>query len=531
VQERAPAGTISRDGEQGGGGGAAPAHWRMNLMQHALDLSSQMTNARDLGDGRKQIDVNQLLGGIKIQNATFRASGDHVESGTLAASIESGPFRGGVGQLNVDNAGGVSGSLNLPVNVPGVLVKNVTLDVGPDGFRGTANLNPNDLVGRDFPVQATDFVVTVASSPAGGIDASISGGATVNVANGMASGQARMSAELHAGPSGYTFAATINGTIEILGLQASVQATVTWDGHTINITAGADIPVNLPGIEGVAHVHYADGRLSVVGENVHFTIPQLQAVQFDDVRVEDGKLKAALHLGSPVSVPLPGGGTASLTSSTLQIDGSNVTGEANGSFSVGPGGAAALSGQLNVAYHGGQLDGSVTIAHAGVPGLSVQGLTIGVQDAFRANRFSVSGNVDVNLLNGLVVGHWQNLAMDPGGSLTGQVNLHFGIPRLGLPDVNLNVLPGWRIAATTLGGPLSLDLGGALGQLSQLNASVAVGETDIRNLGSALGDITVSGSNIAPPALAQVGALDSLNLTLPGAGGHYDFAQLRGAKS
>ena len=38
-------------------------------------------------------------------------------------------------------------------------------------------------------------------------------------------------------------------------------------------------------------------------------------------------------------------------------------------------------------------------------------------------------------MNGLVVGHWQNLAMDPGGSLTGQVDFHFGIPRIGLPDV------------------------------------------------------------------------------------------------
>jgi HD-GYP domain-containing protein (c-di-GMP phosphodiesterase class II) len=37
--------------------------------------------------------------------------------------------------------------------------------------------------------------------------------------------------------------------------------------------------------------------------------------------------------------------------------------------------------------------------------------------------------------------------MDPGGSLTGQLGLHFGIPRIGLPDVSLTVLPGWRIAA------------------------------------------------------------------------------------
>ena len=65
-----------------------------------------------------------------------------------------------------------------------------------------------------------------------------------------------------------------------------------------------------------------------------------------------------------------------------------------------------------------------------MPGLSVSGLTIGVKDAFRGNHYSVSGNVDVNIGNGLVIGHWANLAMDPGGSLTGQVSLHFGIPRL-----------------------------------------------------------------------------------------------------
>ncbi|MGZ3429475.1 MAG: hypothetical protein ACXVCV_22645, partial [Polyangia bacterium] len=293
--------------------------------------------------------------------------------------------------------------------------------------------------------------------------------------------------------------------------------------------AGADIPVNLPGIEGIAHVHYAEGKLSVVGENVRFTIPQLSAVLFDDVRVEDGKLKASLSLGTPVSMSLPGGGTASLNSSTLQIDGTTVTGDASGTFSVGPGGAVALSGTVNVGYHGGQLDGSVTINNAAVPGLTVSGLTIGVKDAFRSNQYSVSGNVDVNLLNGLVVGHWQNLAMDPGGSLTGQLGLHFGIPRIGLPDVSLSVLPGWRIAAAKAGGPVSLDVGGALGQLTQLDASVAIGETDIKNIGRAFGDITVSGSNIAPPLLASVGTLDQVDLHIPGAGGSYDFAQLTGS--
>ncbi|MDB4969419.1 MAG: hypothetical protein JWN44_5108, partial [Myxococcales bacterium] len=525
IRERAPAGTISRDSE----GGASPTQWRMNVMQRALDLSANMPNARDLGDGRKQIDVNQSMGPIRIQNATFRSSGDHVESGTLSASVDSGPFHGGQGQLSVDAGGAVSGTLTLPVNVPGALVKNVQVQVGPDGFSGTANISPADLLSHDFPVQATDFVVTVRSSPAAGVEVSITGGATVNVANGMASGSAQMTATLQAGPSGVTFNATINGNLQIAGLAANVQATITWDGHNISITAGADVPVSLPGIEGIAHVSYAGGRLSVVGENVKFTIPQLSAILFDDVRAEDGRLKASLRLGTPVSMPLPGGGTASLTASTVQIDGTDVSGEATGRFSVGPGGAAALAGALRVSYQGGQLDGSVTVENAQVPGIQVQGLTIGVEDAFRANRFSVAGDVTVNLLDGLVVGRWANLAMDPGGSLTGQVNVHFGIPRIGLPDVNLNVLPGWRISASTAGGPISLDLGGALGQLSELTASVQIGETDIRDIGRAFGDITVTGSNIAPPALAAYGALDSLSLNLPGAGGSYDFARLSGS--
>ena len=55
--------------------------------------------------------------------------------------------------------------------------------------------------------------------------------------------------------------------------------------------------------------------------------------------------------------------------------------------------------------------------------------------------------------------------------------------------------------------------------MSQLTASVAVGETDIRDIGKRARHITVTGSNIAPPALASVGALDSVNLTIPGAGG------------
>ena len=174
IRERAPTGTISRDD-----GSGSPTKWNMNLMQRALDLSSHMPQSRDLGDGRKQIDVNQALGPIKITSATYRSAGDKVDSGTLAASIDAGPFRGGQGQLSVDHNGAVSGRLSLPVNVPGALLKTVTIDVGADGFHGSANLSPQDLVSPDFPVQATDFVVTVNSSPAGGIDATITGGATV----------------------------------------------------------------------------------------------------------------------------------------------------------------------------------------------------------------------------------------------------------------------------------------------------------------------------------------------------------------
>ncbi|HEX4456932.1 MAG TPA: hypothetical protein VIA18_03135, partial [Polyangia bacterium] len=95
--------------------------------------------------------------------------------------------------------------------------------------------------------------------------------------------------------------------------------------------------------------------------------------------------------------------------------------------------------------------------------------------------------------------------------------------------INLDVQPGWQVSASTAGGPISLDLGGTLGQLSQLNASVAVGATDVRNLAAALGDISITGANIAPAALASFGSLDQVALSIPGKGGTYDLSQLTGS--
>ena len=95
-----------------------------------------------------------------------------------------------------------------------------------------------------------------------------------------------------------------------------------------------------------------------------------------------------------------------------------------------------------------------------------------------------------------------------------QVNVHFGIPRLALPDLDLNVLPGWRIAAVDGRAARSRSISAACSARCQ--PAQRVDRTSARPTSAAsaraFGDIRITGANIAPPALASVGALESVRL-------------------
>ena len=314
----------------------------MNVMQRALDRSADMPNARDLGDGRKQIDVNQSLRPIKIPERHLPRHRRPRRLGHAGGEHRVGrvPRRAGhaVGRL----AGAVSGTLNLPVNVPGALVKSVQVQVGADGFTGTANISPSDPSAATSRCRRPNSVVTVRSSPAGGVEVSIAGGATVTVANGMASGSAQMTATINAGPGGVTFTATIVGNLQIAGLQANAQATIDLGRHNSPSPPAPTSRSACPASK--ASRTFATPRAGSASSARTSSSPSRSCRRScSTTSVEDGRLKATLSLGSAVSMPLPGGGTASLTASTVRLTAPTSPARPR-RFSVGPGGAAALAG-------------------------------------------------------------------------------------------------------------------------------------------------------------------------------------------
>src|SRR5262249_37854081 len=157
---------------------------------------------------------------------------------------------------------------------------------------------------------------------------------------------------------------------------------VTWE-------AGAQIPINLPGLRGMANLSLREGALSVEIPDLGFTIPQLEPLHFADIRIAAGKLAGRLEVGQDMQLPVPGGKVTLRSGSNLAIDGGNFTGAINGSFELGPDGAAVLAGDGQLTYAGGSLDGSVTITRAALPGIEVSGVTVGVTGLFQANQVTV----------------------------------------------------------------------------------------------------------------------------------------------
>ena len=342
-----------------GGASGAPKEWKLKLLGQALDLTASLPQAKDNGDGTKSIDINQTVGPVKIGSARFKQNGDKVESATLSASIESGVLKGTAGALTVDAEGKVSGSLKLPINTPGLFVKEISVAVDAQGVSGKAKLNPADFSTKDFKVKTSDVELTVVRAATGSIEVGLTGTATVTVENGMVQGAATMAIDLKADSAGVTFKATITGKVDIKGV-TEADAVIKYDGKTVTFDAGAKLPVKLPGIAGTATVAYKDGKLTVDSKDLHFTLPALAPIKFENVHVEKGNLAARLTLSSPINVPLPGGASLSLDKSTVEIDGTVVKGDITGTFKLGGDGGLTATASLHY-DKGGDIGGSVTV--------------------------------------------------------------------------------------------------------------------------------------------------------------------------
>ncbi len=364
IHDRAPTpGMVARkaDAPAGADAGAAagPKEWKLTLLGQALDLSANLPGAKENSDGTKTIDINQSVGPLKIGSARFKPNGDKIESATLTASIDSGALKGTSGALTVNAEGKVFGNLKLPVNAPGMLVKEISVAVDAEGLTGKAKLAPGDFATKDFGIKTSDVELTVTRSATGAIEVGLTGTADVTVENGMVTGAAKMAIALTANSAGVTFQATITGRVDIKGI-TETDAVIKYDGKTVTFDAGASIPVKLPGIAGTARVEYKAGKLSLDSKDLHFTLPQLAPIKFENVHVEKGNLAAKLNLSSPINVPLPGGASLSLDKSTIEIDGGVVKGDITGTFKLGN--AGGLSATASLHYDkGGDIGGSVTV--------------------------------------------------------------------------------------------------------------------------------------------------------------------------
>ncbi|MBA3459617.1 MAG: DUF4157 domain-containing protein, partial [Deltaproteobacteria bacterium] len=370
-------------GDQGAGGGsgttAGPTNWNINLAGMALDLSERLAGAHDNGDGTSTIQIDRTLGPVKIASARYRknAAGDRVESATLTASIESGSLRGTTGSLTVNSEGRVSGSLEVPIEKANFLRKSVRIEIGDGTITGRTRLQPNDLLPPDFPIRTSELELVVSYTEGSGVSMSLTGSASVSVENGFASGVATMEIEEFRwdSTSGISFRVRVSGRVDIHGL-ANTEAAMTYDGTRTEFLGGtSNIRVVIPGIEGTALLEFGAGRLSLDSRDLHFTLPRLDRVRFDQVHLEANKLVARLSLNEVISFPLPGGAALELSDSSLAIDGMTVNGHLTGTLRM-PGGDG-FRATARVGYEqGGNWTGSITID--GGANLTFGGVEVGV---------------------------------------------------------------------------------------------------------------------------------------------------------
>ena len=519
IRERAPAGTISRKGPDGGGG-----KFGVNVYTYRLDVDP--AGGTDSGDGMKKLTLPQTkLGPVSLDELKVQVDGDKVARGTLRAHLDDGKFKGASTTLNVDSQGHVSGSLNLGLNVPGAFVKSVAVNVNDDGLSAKANISAADFVGKDLPIKAAgDMAVTVANGQTG-LDVSMVGASTVQLDAGFAAGQGTMTAAL--GPG--TINATVKAKFSVPGLGSEIEAEIVWNGKTVEIAATAALAVSIPGLAGTAKVTYKGGKLDVDIPDLKFVADALQALKFAQQKIEEGKLKGKVNVAGSVSFESAGAQVTLNASSTLALDGNQVSGKASGSFGVGPKGATVVEGAFDVGMAEGGFDGSVTLSKANVSFLQANNVTATVKGIGTAKpTVSVSGDVAVNL-GDLVKGSVKGLSYKD-GVVGGDVTLDFTIPKVTIPQLKLTLGSGWSLKSAAKELKAALNFAdGVLDNLSGLDLDIGLKEGGtLPKLSSVLGDLVIKAKSVSVPGFEGIGSLDDFNLKIPGSAGKYQIGQASG---
>ena len=521
VQERAAAGTISRKDASAGGGGSKFA---VNLYTYKLDTDTG--TGVDTSDGMKKLTLSQSkFGPVSLDELKVQVDGDKVARGTLKAHLDDGKFKGAATTLNVDSQGNVSGQLDLGLKAPGAFAKNVKVTVTNDGLSAKANISAADFVGKDFPVKAAGDMAVQVQNSAAGLDVSMVGASTVELDAGFAGGQGTMTAVILPG----TINTTIAAKFSVPGLGSEIEASIKWDGKTIDIAATAALQVTIPGLAGTAKVSYKGGKLDVDIPDLKFVADALAALKFAKQHVEDGKLKGKVTVAGSVAFESAGAHVTLNGSSTLAIDGAQIAGKAAGTFGIGPKGATLVEGAFDVGMADGGFDGSVTLSKANVSFLQANNVTATVKGIGKDKpTVKVTGDIAVNL-GDTVKGSIKGLSYD-GGAPTGDVSIDFKIPQVTVPQLNFTLGSGWSLKSAAKELKASIDFAdGVLGNLGGLDLDLSLqGGGTLPKLSSVLGDLVVKAKSVSVPGFEGLGTLDDFNLKIPGTGGKYEFGQASG---
>ena len=517
VKETAAAGTISRDD----GKSKPSGPWNVQFLQQALNVD--LATATDWANGMKKLTLPLgKVGPVNLNELTVKLDDSgKPERGELKATVDDGVFKGSAATLQIDQQGKVTGSLDIAINLPGVLAKTVKLAVTPEGLSASVSLGSGDFLSKEFPVTSSGISITVKQTPTG-LDVQLVGSAQVGLDAGFAEGKGTLTAKLTTAGA-LSMAAEIAATFNVPGLGAAAAATLKWDGKKVDVEGTASVDVSVPGLSGKASISYVDGKLKGDIPELKFTTPSFAGLKFEGVGISEGKLKGTVKVASDTTFPVGLATVVLKADSSLSVDGAKVTGEANGTIKLGD----VLEGEFNLGYGEGGLDGNITVGTSKVPFLSVSGLKLTAKGLGGANTIGIGGGT-ITVDAGIATGSMTNLGWS-GGSLTGDVGLQVTLPGVDIPEIQFSVLPGWKIQSKAPKSKASIMLSEALGKLEQLAIEIKTAGGDLKNLPKALGDISLSATSITPPGLANIGTLDSLDIHIPSNGGTYSLATATGS--
>src|SRR5262249_34518451 len=162
--------------------------------------------------------------------------------------------------------------------------------------------------------------------------------------------------------------------------------------RNLRFEAGASIPINLPGLRGTAQISWHNNKLSAEIPDLAFTSGQLASLRFKEIKLEEGKLKAAVDVGGDMTFEAGGAHVTVKPGSSLRVDGTQFQGTLDGEVGFGE----ALTGNFSFAFNNEDVSGAVTNITARIPGVTVGGLNVNVRSLLKNVDIQVGGDLNID---------------------------------------------------------------------------------------------------------------------------------------